>query len=474
MSRSVILNSGLLLQTCGLITLIPGLIGLYFNETEALASVLLCSISFYASGFLLNVFSERKELNYKYSCSFIIFSFILMTIIGSIPYINLNSFNSLNILDRFTNALFESISGFTTTGFSFVSESDILPRTILVYRSLTELMGGVGIVYIFFAFFHTNRSLDSLGKVVGIDIFTDKIKNSYLLVFVIYGIYIIFFTLIVYILGIRDFLLAFTFVIDTLTGGFSPSRAMLQQILSIPMKICLVILMLLGSVNFLFNYYLITFNLKKAIPNEVKLYFGIIAVSTILVSVLSGTNFLDSLFHVVSMSSSTGFDYIGIPMMNETVLSIFIFIMILGGCSFSMAGGIKISRINSFSTEIKNSLERNLKKINQSINEDQTVNRFHYSVIVPILLFVGTLFVFSSIFSTIGITFENALFEMGSALSTNGISMGITTKSMPNFYKYLLMIAMIVGRIEIMPFIIAIKTHILPLYKNILTILISL
>jgi len=220
--------------------------------------------------------------------------------------------------------------------------------------------------------------------------------------------------------------------------------------------------MFLGSVNFTFNYRLFTLKLKKALLTEVLLYLLIIAMGTILIFLAAEKGALTSLFHVVSMSSSTGYDYINIPALNDTAQSVFILLMILGGCGFSMAGGIKMFRIISFLKSIKHSVRGILikeKVIQERSKKTEANNVEYFSVLVTILLFVATLFAFSIIFSTIGVSFTDAVFEVGSALTTNGISMGATTVFMPIGYKWLQIIAMIIGRIEIIPILIALSPY---------------
>lgn len=162
------------------------------------------------------------------------------------------------------------------------------------------------------------------------------------------------------------------------------------------------------------------------------------------------------------MSSSTGYDYINIPMFNETIRSVFILFIILGGCSFSMAGGIRMSRIISFFGSVKQSVLGILAKerVIPEKSKSASANNIEYlSASVAIVLFAATLFVLSIAFSTIGVSFTDALFEVSSALTTNGISMGVTTVFMPITYKWLLTAAMIIGRIEIIPILIALSPH---------------
>src|SRR3972149_10269029 len=300
MRSRIFANLGFLLQIAGLLTILPIGIGFYFNETQNLVSLFLASVTFLGCGFLMNALSERKDLDFKSSSVLFLAAFIIIPLIGAMPYIYSDPFRSANWADRFTNGYFESISGFTTTGFSFVTNTDVLPRSILVYRSLTELMGGVGIVFLLLAFFQSKKSLDNLGNSIGVDNVNGNLKKTFGSVLAIYGLVIIAFTLLFYAIGFQNPISTGTFVIDTITGGFQPSTQAFQQYLSFTPKIFLIILMLIGSLNFAFIYKLLTLKPRKAFTAEVVAFFAIIAIGTVSVASIANINALDSLFHVVS------------------------------------------------------------------------------------------------------------------------------------------------------------------------------
>ena len=370
----------------------------------------------------------------------------------------MNPFGSTNVLDKFTNGYFESVSGFTTTGFSFIANPETLPYSMLVYRSITELMGGVGIVFLLLAFFQSRKSLHNLSNSAGIENVCGSLKKTYFSVLAIYGTYILAFTGIFYLLGFTNLINTGTFVVDTLTGGFQPAMPAYQQYLSLAPKICIIILMLLGSLNFAFSYQLFTRKLKNAFSLEIAVFLLIIAVGTVAISLSANIGVFDSLFHVVSMSSSTGQSYIPLGSFGNTGYSILIVLMLIGGCTFSMAGGIRVSRIITFAKSTKESImavlikEHSVAKPKKNGDANGLGN---LSAPVSILLFILVLVVFAMIFTTIGVSFTDALFEVGSALTTNGISMGATTVAMPMGYKWLMIAAMTIGRVEVLSILIA-------------------
>jgi trk system potassium uptake protein TrkH len=229
-----------------------------------------------------------------------------------------------------------------------------------------------------------------------------------------------------------NIIIASTAAIDVLTGGYQPNITAGIGIF----QISIIALMLLGSLNFSFHYNLFRLKLRSVLTPEVKLYLEIIAGATVLLAILAWVNPFDSLFHVVSMMSSTGADYINVAATPLAAKIVFILIGLVGGCTFSMAGGIRIERIRV--------LIDSLRKKGDKPNRDELK-----AVLIFIASFFIVLFFLSLVFSTIGISLLDSVFEVGSALTTNGISMGITTVTLPLGYKWLLILAMILGRIEI-------------------------
>jgi len=463
MGSRILANLGFLLQIAGILTILPIGVGLYFNEIDYVISLFIVCIAYLGLGFLCNAMCERKDLDFKSSNTLFLAAFILLPLIGTLPFIYNDPFNSANLFDRFTNGYFESISGFTTTGFSFLS-TDVLPKSLLIYRSLTELMGGVGVVFLLLAFFQSRKAMSGFSNALGIDTLSKNLKRVFFSVLAIYGVYIIAFTIIFYFIGFTDIIKTGTFVIDTLTGGFSPSAQQFQQYLSFgsAAKICMIILMLLGSVNFAFNYHLFALKLKKVLSAEIVVYLLIIAVGTATVAFTAQIDALDSLFHVVSMSSSTGFDYINIISLNSTTVFIFIVLILIGACAFSMAGGIRVSRLITFAKSIKHSIEDVLikeKVISEPETPEEASNHEYLPALVSILLFIVTLVILALLFTTMGVSFTDAIFEVGSALATNGVSMGATTVSMPIAYKWLMIVAMTIGRVELMSILVALFPH---------------
>jgi trk system potassium uptake protein TrkH len=429
---SIIANFGFFLQVTGLLLVLPIAIGLQNAEVQAVASIIATCFICFGVGFILNSYCERKELDETKSLLLMIITFTVLPLVLMIPYVWNNVFNSGNPIDLLTNAYFETVSGFTTTGFTFVANTQILPISLLFYRSLVEFIGGVGFIYLLVAFLYPDRSLGAFAQAFGLEKISDNLREVFLLVMLVYTSFVVIFTVVFYFAYSPNLVLASCAAIDVLTGGYQPSITAGFGIF----QISIILLMLLGSLNFRFYYNLLHLRLRSALTREVKLYLEIIAGATLLLTVLAWINPFDSLFHVISMMSSTGVDYIGVAKTPTAAKVAFTIVMLIGGCTFSMAGGIRIQRIRLLLDALR-------RKGNQPDREELKV------VLISITSFFVILLVLSLIFSTVGISFLDSLFEVGSAFTTNGISMGITTVTIPLGYKWLLILAMVLGRIEI-------------------------
>ncbi len=438
--RKVVSNCGFILQITGLLLVLPIAIGLQNGEAQPVASIVATCFLSFGIGFVLNSFCERKELEEKTSLWLLLIVFTILPIVLMIPYVWNNVFGSGNPFDLFTNAYFETVSGFTTTGFTFIANADSLPMSLLFYRSLIEFIGGIGFVYILVAFLYPNHSLDAFAETFGISKISDNLKKLFLEILLVYTLFVVVFTIIFYYVYSPNIVVAGATSIDVLTGGYQHNVTGGIGLF----QISLIALMLLGSLNFSFHNDLFHLKLRSVLTPEIELYLGIIAGATVLIATFAWVNPFDSLFHVVSMMSSTGIEYINVAATPIAAKILFILIGLVGGCAFSMAGGIRIQRVRV--------LIGSLRKNGNKPDRDELK-----TVLIWISSFLIVLFALSLIFSTIGISLLDSVFEVGSALTTNGISMGITTVTIPLGYKWLLILAMILGRIEIVSVFKALK-----------------
>jgi len=454
--KSVLANFGFILQIAALLTILPIFVAFYYSEMNALIYFFTTVTVFFVSGFALNALCERKELNFKSACILITLTFFLLSLIGSIPYFLANPFQDSDVAQRLTNNYFESVSGYTTTGLTFLRDVNSLPKSILLYRSLTQWIGGLGIIFIILTFFYEGNAVEKLSKAMRFERITGTIKRSFISVLIIYSIYTVIFFAIFYALGFSDVVNSLSLIFGSFaTGGFSPVEV---SQLNSPFNLIVIVMMILGATTFSVHYGLFTGNFKKIFKKEFIAFLIIIIVFSVLISRFFELDISTSLFNVVGISSTTGFKTIDVPKFGSLQL-IFIVLMFIGGNSFSTAGGIKTERLILTLKSIPWSIKRlitdrevRLKFENKILSDTEVLMNFLF-----IILGIGLVFVSAFFISLAGFEFIDSLFESTAAFSTAGVSTGITSLSLPLALKWLLMFLMILGRIEIIPFLVALS-----------------
>lgn len=457
--RPVLANLGFVLQLGGIFTIIPIIIAFIYNEINALVSLLLTGFSFFAIGFIMNMFSIREDLDFRSSCTLLTATFFLLSFVGSIPYFYLNIFNDDNLFLRLTNNYFESVSGYTTTGLTLIENPDLIPRSIIFYRSMTHLIGGLGIVFILLTFFYKGTAVRALSRLTNLARVTNEFKKSFIRVLEIYSIYIIIFTILFLILGAGDIVNASGFVFGTLmTGGFSPTE--MVNISIFPFNIVFIILMIFGATSFFVHYRIIRGQLKRAITQEFLIFIILILFVSIFLTIFYKIDPMTSLFNVASASTTSGFYTINMTKMEESLKVVFVILMLIGGMGFSTAGGLKIFRLIMYIKSIPWAIRKFITKHYSKIYFDNRKFVFGDIVFALIyLLFTITLILISAfIFNIHGFGFVDSLFETTSAFATVGLSVGITSLKLMPLLKWLLIILMVFGRIEIIPFFVALSS----------------
>jgi trk system potassium uptake protein TrkH len=249
-------NMGFVLQLSGIFLLIPIIASFILNETNATVALFISATCFLALGFVTNALCEKKEMTYKQSCILIVSVFIILSLIGAIPYIYLDfssgNITQANILPVFTDGIFESVSGFTTTGFSVIPDLSALPQSMLLYRSLTQFIGGIGVVIVLLAFFYPEAKLKEFAKSMGLSKENHKIKKTFLFIVSLYCAFTIIMIITGYVYGYHDLITLSSLIFSTLsTGGFSPPADLAALITQTPFNFIIPIGMILGATNLL-------------------------------------------------------------------------------------------------------------------------------------------------------------------------------------------------------------------------------
>ncbi|MBE5894886.1 MAG: TrkH family potassium uptake protein [Lachnospiraceae bacterium] len=392
-------------------------------------------------------------------------SWIVMSLVGAIPFV-LNG-----DIPNFTNALFETISGFTTTGASILADVEALSKCSLFWRSFTHWIGGMGVLVFLLAILpmtgghnmHLMRA-ESTGPAVGK--LVPKVKETAKILYMIYFCMTVVQIVLLLIAGMPWFDAVTTAVGTAGTGGFG-IKADSMAGYSPAIQWIVTIFMILFGVNFNMYYLLLGKNKLNAFKlEEVRWYFVVILVSTGIITANIASTYSnlsdavrDAAFQVGSIITTTGFattDFVIWPMASQVILVI---LMFLGACAGSTGGGVKISRIVIMLKAVKQEVMYLLhpKSVKMIKMDDKALDK---SVVRNVTVFLAT-YVLIYIVSLILVSFDNFDFATtftGVMATLNNIGPGLgavgPTGNFDGFSdlsKYVLMFDMLAGRLELYP-----------------------
>ena len=392
-------------------------------------------------------------------------SWILMSIVGAIPFV-LNG-----DIPNFTNALFETISGFTTTGASILADVEALSKCSLFWRSFTHWIGGMGVLVFLLAILpmtgghnmHLMRA-ESTGPAVGK--LVPKVKETAKILYMIYFCMTVVQIVLLLIAGMPWFDAVTTAVGTAGTGGFG-IKADSMAGYSPAIQWIVTIFMILFGVNFNMYYLLLGKNKLNAFKlEEVRWYFVVILVSTGIITANIASTYSnlsdavrDAAFQVGSIITTTGFattDFVIWPMASQVILVI---LMFLGACAGSTGGGVKISRIVIMLKAVKQEVMYLLhpKSVKMIKMDDKALDK---SVVRNVTVFLAT-YVLIYIVSLILVSFDNFDFATtftGVMATLNNIGPGLGAvgpagnfDGFSDLSKYVLMFDMLAGRLELYP-----------------------
>ncbi len=312
------------------------------------------SLAFFIVMYLMTRHDEKPFLTKKDSFLFVAFSWVFSSALGAIP------FTFSGYITSYIDAFFETVSGFTTTGASILTDIEIIPRPLLLWRATTHWLGGMGIVVLLVAIlpslgFSAIRIMEAESPSPEVDRITPRISKTAKTLWLIYCGFTVC-EIILLVLGGMPLFDAICHSFATMaTGGFGTKNANIAYYNSGFIQWIITIFMFLAGTNFTLHYHFLKGRMSTILlDTEFRVYLGIFAISSVIIAVdlfVSGVfvNIGDSLrhasFQVSSILTTTGFastDFGQWPQLSQTVL---FFLMFIGGCSGSTGGGIKVIRL---------------------------------------------------------------------------------------------------------------------------------
>jgi trk system potassium uptake protein TrkH len=210
--------------------------------------------------------------------------------------------------------------------------------------------------------------------------------------------------------------------------------------MSVPEYVVLIFGMIMGALPFGFHYAFVrTKFMSVQISKEVALYFAVLTIASAVFFLSANVNPLDSIFNIVSGSTTTGFQTISLQDLNPVAGIILTIAMLIGGCGFSTAGGLKIFRLINLA-DIRNVLRKKMAKINKK----ELVTALILVIAFPIIPLLV-----ANHMQSLGYDFEDSYFDAVSALTTTGLGAGTITPNLDSFTIMVFAFLMILGRIEI-------------------------
>jgi trk system potassium uptake protein TrkH len=390
---------------------------------------------------------------------------LLMTFAGTLPYLVTGSISS------FGDAFFETMSGFTTTGASVLRNIEDLHPSILLWRSLSQWIGGMGIIVM------TIAILPILG-IGGMELFlaeapgptSDKIhpriKETAKRLWLIYVSLTAVLSIVLWIEGM-SFFDALNHAFTTMsTGGFSTKQSSIAFFNSASIEWTLVLFMFMGGTNFTLLYFLFKGKIDRLRKSdEFKNYVGIVFVTSLLIAGLVysvadmgiSQTIRASFFEVVSVITTTGFVAYDHTSYSTVVTFLFLFMAFIGAMAGSTSGGIKIVRHMALGRNCFYELKRVLHpravipvKINGKTVHENIITNVLVFVLIYLVIFVTS----TLIMSFLGLDFQTAIGSVAATLSNVGPGIGSVGPTgdfadIPMFGKWFLSIIMLIGRLEL-------------------------
>lgn len=466
------INKGIIIQILGFLVMIEGLFmlsgipfSIYYCDTQDMSLLYSGLISFVTGGFIWFMTRNANRVIGKREGYIIVsVSWITIILFGSLPYLISQT------IPNFTDAFFETTSGFTTTGATILTDIESMPKGILFWRSMTHWIGGMGIIVLSVAI------LPLLG-IGGMQLFIaempgitpDKLHPRITQTAKrLWGIYVLltFVQTILLLLGGMDLFDALCHSFSTMsTGGFSTKNESMAAF-SPYIQYVTIAFMIMAGTSFTLHYLWLNGKLKAVWNNEeYRFYIKALVVFSFLVSVLLFIEsdlapekaFRDALFQVTSIITTTGFvtsDYLSWP--GQTWIFLFV-LMFLGGCAGSTAGGLKIARQILL---LKNSVLEFKRIIHpQAIipvrfNGKAVSPEIIHMVMAFFLFYVLIFFAGTIIMSIMGLSFDTAIGVSIASLGNIGPGIGqvgpVDNYSfLPGVAKWLSSFMMLLGRLEL-------------------------
>ena len=459
---------GMVLLILAALLVLPLIAGLCYGENVLNFAVTIAAAAA-LGGFFMLFKPKNRDIYAREGFTAVGLSWILMSLIGALPFVISGDIPS------YVDALFETVSGFTTTGSTLLTDIEAMSRGCMFWRMFTHWIGGMGVLVFIMAVLpmsgehsmHIMRA-EIPGPVVG-KLVPRARKTAAILYLIYMGMTAV--ETVLLLCGGMSFYDALLHAFATAgTGGFSTRGASIAAFDSLYIEVVISVFMLLFAVNFNLYFLLLMGRVRDVLKNQELRCFGVIVAFSMLTIAWNTSgqygSFAEALryssFTVASLVSSTGFgtaDFTQWPQYSQWLLVI---IMFVGACAGSTGGGLKLSRVMLLLKAAFSDLRHMIwpRRVNRVQMEGQRVEQaairavFSYFTLYMLMLLLGTLLISFDGFDT-ATNFTAAL----TCLSNMGPGLGLIGPSgnfsiFSDFSKLLMSFLMLAGRLEIYPILV--------------------
>ena len=471
--RSVLYIIGLLISALGCMMLIPAMFDLLNNNKEWSIFASTGIISFLMGITIILAFRNREtKIGSKETFLLSVLSWIFLAAISALPLY----LSNLNL--SYTDAFFEATSGITTTGSTILTNIEDASKGILIWRSILQWLGGVGIIVMAvaalpllhmsgFQLFFSEQAEPS-------DKLKERVKNLATSIIIIYLIFTFICALLLNIAGMSLFDSICHSMTTIATGGYSTQNNSIGHYDSLSIEIVIIFGMIMASLPFILFVKIYNNDIKSLFfDKQVKGFFFLLLASIFIIAIWLNTklnfNFIEALrvsaFNVISIITGTGYSTEDFSKWGGFAIGLLFIFMLVGGCTGSTTGGIKIFRIQILFKVIIQQIQKVIRphqivKITYSkaLIDDKTT----LSILALIFLFIASVFIIAAILYFIGLDLLTAFSAAATSIAVVGPGLseeiGPTGNfnSLPNQAKWVLSAAMIIGRLEFLAVLILI------------------
>jgi trk system potassium uptake protein TrkH len=463
-------DMGLIFEFLGLASLLPFLVLVVFKEWNLLLPMATAPVTFVVLGYLISHLPYRDiEPSFSITMSAMALAWLAIAFIGALPFVS-------GLGMSYTDAVFEAMSGWTGTGFTMITSLDMTPKTLLFWRSLTHWVGGIGIIAFGMSLHRKTRlSLFQLYRAEGREEeLVSAAVSSGRRMWMIYIVLTFAFTGLIMLVGIPLWDSLNLVMAAIATGGFTLHAGGLAYYNTPMLEALLIPVMITGAVPFKIFFFLYNGKVGEMLKGQTVRVLLLVALAGSLITSLDlyiygnialSTAFRQGIFMAVSGLCTCGFQNSSPHAWAVIPLAVVTMMMFIGGAMGSTAGGVKVNRIIMayegvkwwfrrffVSSRVTVPLRFGGRTVSKELSELAISRNLLVIVVYVLTIFIATILTLHMYITSFRL--EEVVFELVSALSNVGLTVGFISPASPVTVKWLLTLLMWLGRLEIVPVII--------------------